>query len=68
MVLSEVDVGKCEMPSTDISQQNGHEILVVKRCGLQVQINSSGPILPFSYIFLQKHNWYHPRSQDFSAA
>jgi hypothetical protein len=26
-----VVIGKCEMPSTDISQENDHAILVVKR-------------------------------------
>jgi hypothetical protein len=24
-------IGKCEMPSNDISQENDHEILIVKR-------------------------------------
>jgi hypothetical protein len=42
-------IGKCEMPSTDISQENDHAILIVKCpiCGFQLQINSSGPTLPF---------------------
>jgi hypothetical protein len=31
MVLLGVVIGKCEMPSTDISQQNDHAILIVKR-------------------------------------
>jgi hypothetical protein len=31
MVLLGVVIGKCEMPSTDISQENEHEILIVKR-------------------------------------
>jgi hypothetical protein len=31
MVLLGVVIGKCEMPSTDISQENGHEKLIVKR-------------------------------------
>ena len=31
MVLLGVVIGKCEMPSTDISQENDHAILVVKR-------------------------------------
>jgi hypothetical protein len=31
MVLLGVFLGKCEMPSTDISQENDHAILIVKR-------------------------------------
>ena len=31
MVLLRMVTGKCEMPSTDISQENGHAILIVKR-------------------------------------
>ena len=31
MVLLGVVIGKCEMPSTDISQENEHAILIVKR-------------------------------------
>jgi hypothetical protein len=31
MVLLEVVIGKCEMPSTDISQENEHAKLIVKR-------------------------------------
>jgi hypothetical protein len=31
MVLLGVVIGKCEMPSTDISQENDHPILIVKR-------------------------------------
>ena len=31
MVLLGVVIGKCEMPSTDISQENDHAILIVKR-------------------------------------
>jgi hypothetical protein len=31
MVLSGVVICKCEMPSTDISQENDHAILIVKR-------------------------------------
>jgi hypothetical protein len=31
MVLLGVVLGKCEMPSTDISQENEHAILIVKR-------------------------------------
>jgi hypothetical protein len=31
MVLSGVVIGKCSMPSTDISQENDHAILIVKR-------------------------------------
>ena len=30
MVVLGVVIGKCEMPSTDISQENDHAILVVK--------------------------------------
>ena len=30
MVLLGVVIGKCEMPSTDISQENEHAILIVK--------------------------------------
>jgi hypothetical protein len=30
MVLLRVVIGKCEMPSTDISQENDHAILIVK--------------------------------------
>ena len=50
MVLLGVVIGKCEMPSTDISQENDHAMLIVKRtsiCDLQIQINSSGPTLSF---------------------
>ena len=41
---------KC-LASTDISQENDHAILAHSQmsiCGLQLQINSSGPTLPFS--------------------
>jgi hypothetical protein len=31
IMLSGVVIGKCEMPSTDISQENDHAILIVKR-------------------------------------
>ena len=31
MVLLGVVLGKCEMPSTDISEENEHAILIVKR-------------------------------------
>jgi hypothetical protein len=31
MLLLGVVIGKCEMPSTDISQENDHAILIVKR-------------------------------------
>jgi hypothetical protein len=31
MVLLGVVLGKCEMPSTDITQENDHAILIVKR-------------------------------------
>jgi hypothetical protein len=31
MVVLGVVIGKCEMPSTDISQENDHAILIVKR-------------------------------------
>jgi stage V sporulation protein SpoVS len=31
MVLLVVVIGKCEMPSTDISQENDHAILIIKR-------------------------------------
>ena len=50
MVLLGVVIGKCEMPSTDISQENDHAIYTHSQtsiCGLQLQINSSGPTLPF---------------------
>jgi hypothetical protein len=30
MVLLGVVIGKCEMPSTDISQENDHAVLIVK--------------------------------------
>ena len=31
MVLLGVVIGKCEMPNTNISQENGHAIITVKR-------------------------------------
>ena len=31
MAFLRVVIGKCEMPITDISQENGHAILIVKR-------------------------------------
>ena len=31
MVLLGVVIGKCEMPNTNISQENGHAIIIVKR-------------------------------------
>jgi hypothetical protein len=31
VLLAWVVIGKCEMPSTDISQENDHAILIVKR-------------------------------------
>ena len=51
MVLLGVVIGKCEMPSTNISQENDHAIIIVKRqfvACMQLQINSSGLTLPFS--------------------
>ena len=51
MVLLGVIIGKCEMPSTNISQENDHAIIIAKImsiCSLQLQINSSGLTLPFS--------------------
>ena len=47
MVLLGVVISKCEMPSTDISQEYEHAILNTSICDLQIQINSSGPTLPF---------------------
>ncbi len=49
MVVLGAVIGKCQMPSTDISQENDHAILMVKRqfVAYQLQINSSGPTLPF---------------------
>ena len=51
MVISGVVTGKCEMPSTDISQENDREIRMAKRQFLAynfaVQINSCVPTLPF---------------------
>ena len=53
MVVLGAVIGKCQMPSTDISQENDHAILMVKRqfvaiqLEIQLQINSSGPTLPF---------------------
>ena len=48
MVLLGVVIGKCEMPSTDISQENDRNAhSQTSICGLQLQINSSGPTLPF---------------------
>ena len=58
MVLLGVVIGKCEMPSTDVSQENNHAVLSTQYsvlsthsqtsiCDLQLQINSSGPTLPF---------------------
>ena len=50
MVLLWVVIGKCEMPSTDISQENDHACNTHSQtsiCDLQIQINSSGPTLPF---------------------
>ena len=44
MVVLGVVLGKCEMPSTYITQENDHAILIVKR---QLPINSSGSALPF---------------------
>ena len=39
------------MPSTDVSQENNHAMLSTHSqtsiCGSQLQINSSGPTLPF---------------------
>jgi hypothetical protein len=46
MVLLGVVIGKCEMPSTDISQENDHAILIVKR---QFQ---------FSILLLDIHLWH----------
>ena len=50
MVLLGVVIGKCEMPTTDIAQENDHAILAHSQtsiCDLQIQINSNGPTLPF---------------------
>ena len=46
MVLLGVVIGKCQTPAINISQENGHGILMIT-CQLQLQINSSGPILVF---------------------
>ncbi len=43
--LEMVVIGKCEMSSTDISQEIDYAILMVKP-QLQLQINSSVPTLP----------------------
>ena len=45
MVLLGVVNGKCETPAINISQENGHDYKSI--CSLQLQINSSGPILVF---------------------
>jgi hypothetical protein len=50
MVVLGVVLGKCEMPSTEISQENDHARNTHSQtsiCGLQLQINSSGSTLPF---------------------
>ena len=50
VALLGVVIGKCETPTINISQENGHSILMITckfvayNC---VQINSSGPILVF---------------------
>jgi hypothetical protein len=47
MVVLGIVLGKCEMPSTDISQENDHAILIVKRQFVAYNLNSSGSTLPF---------------------
>ena len=43
-----VVIWKCETPTTNISQENGHGTQdYMSICGLQLEINSSGPILVF---------------------
>ena len=44
MVLLGVVIRKCETPTTNISQENGHGILMIN---LQLQINNSGLVLAF---------------------
>ena len=52
MVLLGVVIGKCEMPGTNISQENDHAIIIVNlNVNLWLansRINSSGLTLPFS--------------------
>ena len=49
MVLLGVVIRKYGTSTTNISQENGHGILLdyISNCGLQLEINSSGPILVF---------------------
>jgi hypothetical protein len=47
MVVLGIVLGKCEMPSTDISQKNDHAILIVKRQFVAYNLNSSESTLPF---------------------
>ena len=50
MVLLGVVIRKCETPTTNISQENGpswHPNDYMSNCGLQLETNSSGPILVF---------------------
>ena len=50
MILLGVVMRKCETPTTNNSQDNGHGILMhdyMSICGLQLEINSSGPISVF---------------------
>ena len=49
MVLLGVVIGKCETPTTNISQENGHGMLMIEfqYVPLTTRINSSAPILVY---------------------
>ena len=57
MVLLGVVTRKCETPTTNISQENGHGILMItyQIVALQLEINSSGPILVFFLNFFDRN-------------
>ena len=50
MVLLGVVIGKCEIPTTNISQENGHGMLMIE-FQFVPWINSSAPILVYFLIF-----------------
>ena len=47
VLICMVAIRKCETPITNISQESWHTHDYMSICGLQLEINSSGPILVF---------------------
>ena len=51
IVLLGVVLGKCEMPSTDISQENDHAILIVMNANLWLTTSNKQQCMDLHYLF-----------------